>query len=82
MLEEKLIEIVEEEFTEIDKNEVLEMLKSIKLEHVKDESDFNLLSTRFAILKLAKGSLDEVIRLTEAAKVDYRDVIYWSSLKN
>lgn len=82
MLEEKLIEIVGEEFTEIDKNEVLEMLESVKLEHVKDESDFNLLSTRFAILKLAKGSLDEVRRLTEAAKVDYRDVIYWSSLKD
>jgi hypothetical protein len=44
------------------------------------ESEFNLHNLRFAILQLAKGDLARVIELTEHAKVDFRDIIYWVSL--
>ena len=44
------------------------------------ESEHNLRNTRLAILKLAKGRLDRVVELTEHAKVDFRDIIYWVSL--
>jgi hypothetical protein len=78
-MEEKLHEIIGEDFREIDKSEVAELLASIQVKHVMDESEFNLLSARFAILKLAKGNVEEVRRLTEATKIDFRDVIYWAS---
>jgi hypothetical protein len=81
-LEDKLIEIIREDFQEIDRNEVTDLLSSIEAKHVMDESEDNLLSTRFSILKLAKGDVDEVRRLTEAAKIDFRDVIYWASQRN
>lgn len=81
-MEEKLHQIIGEDFREIDKSEVVALLESVKPKHVMDESEFNLLSTRFAILKLAKGDVDEVCRLTDAAKVDFRDVIYWASQSN
>lgn len=78
-MEDKLKEIIGEEFEEIDKAEVTDLLASVEARHVMDESEYNLLSVRFAILRLAKGDLDEIRRLTEAAKVDFRDVIYWAS---
>lgn len=80
-MEPKLIEIIGEDFQEVDKAEVTELLASIEARHVMDESEYNLLSVRFAILRLAKGDLEEVRRLTEAAKVDFRDLIYWASQK-
>ncbi len=78
-MEEKLHQIISEDFRQIDVNEVTELLESIQSKHVMDQSEYNLLSTRFAILKLAKGDVKEVFRLTEAAKIDFRDVIYYAS---
>lgn len=45
------------------------------------ESEHNLRNTRLAILKLAEGDLSRVEELTESAKVDFRDIIYWASEK-
>ncbi len=81
-MEEKLHEIIKEDFRDIDVSEVTQLLESIQSKHVMDQSEYNLLSTRFAILKLSKGDVEEVFRLTEAAKVDFRDVIYWASQSN
>ncbi len=78
-MEDKLIEIIKEEFKEIDRHEVEQLLSSIESKHVMEQSEYNLHSVRFAILRLAKGDLEEVQRLTEAAKVDFRDIIYWAS---
>jgi hypothetical protein len=44
------------------------------------ESESNLHNLRFAILQLAKGNLSRVVELTEHAKIDFRDIIYWVSL--
>lgn len=74
----ELLEKISQEFhpgeIELVKNE----LSSIKLSHVMAESEYNLNNTRFSILKLAKGDLNEVIKFTEAAKIDFRDVIMWA----
>ena len=33
---------------------------------------------RLAIVKLSEGTLSELIRMTDAAKLDYRDVLMWA----
>jgi hypothetical protein len=33
---------------------------------------------RMAILKLSEGVLSELLRMTDAAKLDYRDVLMWA----
>lgn len=33
---------------------------------------------RLAIIKLSKGTLGELLLMTEAAKLDYRDVLMWA----
>ena len=43
------------------------------------ESAYNLENTLLSILYLAKGDVNEVAELTERAKIDFRDVIYWAT---
>lgn len=74
----ELLEKISQEFKEEQIELVKEELSSIKLSHVMAESEYNLNNTRFSILKLAKGDLNEVIDLTKAAKIDFRDVIMWA----
>jgi hypothetical protein len=69
------------EFIESDQAAALRELQSITLQHVMAESQFNLDNTWFAILKLAKGDLNELRSLVKAAKEDFRDVIYWATLE-
>ena len=53
-------------------------ISSITLNHVMAASEYNLRNTRFAILKLAKGNVNDVVELTKCAKIDFRDVIMWA----
>jgi hypothetical protein len=69
------------EFIESEQTTALNELQSITLQHVMAESQFNLDNTWFAILKLSKGDLNELRSLVEAAKEDFRNVIYWASLE-
>jgi hypothetical protein len=69
------------DFIESEQTAALNELQSITLQHVMAESQFNLDNTLFAILKLSKGNLNELRSLVEAAKEDFRDVIYWATLE-
>jgi len=74
----KIIENITSNFSEEERELVISELSSIKLSHVMANSEHNLNDTRFAILKLAKGNLNDVIEFTKFAKIDFRDVIMWS----
>ncbi len=74
-----ILEIIGLDFSEEQKSLVVAELSSIKLSHVMANSEYNLNNTRHAILKLSKGDLNEVVELTKAAKIDFRDVIMWAS---
>lgn len=73
-----LTDIILNDFKPKDVDLVINELSSITLKHVMAESEYNLLNTRFAILKLAKGNIEQVKEFTKCAKIDFRDVIMWS----
>lgn len=56
-------------------------LSELKSDHVMARSEWNLLNARRVILILAQGNLKEISNLVEAAKKDFRDVIYWEHLE-
>ena len=80
-MQKKIIDIIYQDFPEEKRGTVIECLSTIDLTHVMAESEYNLENTLLSILYLAKGNVDEVIQLTEAAKKDFRDVIYWATLE-
>jgi hypothetical protein len=67
---------IQSDFSDDKHDLVMDCLSSIKPEHVMAESEHNLHLTHMAILELANGDCDEVVRLAECAKKDFRDVIY------
>lgn len=69
------------DFPQEDQQAVQQELESITLEHVMAASQGNLDNTWLAILKLSKGNIEELKKLVQAAKEDFRDVIYWASLE-
>ena len=73
-----LTDIIYKDFKPEEVDFVINELLSITLKDVMAESEYNLLNTRFAILKLAKGNLEQVKEFTKCAKIDFRDVIMWS----
>lgn len=74
-----ILAIIRRDFNQEQSILVTTQLASINLTHVMAASETNVEATRLAILKLAKGDLEKVIRLTEHAKSDFRDVIMWAS---
>ena len=72
-----LLDIINFDFKEEEKEFVILELYSIGLKHVW-ESSINLERARLSILKLAKGDVNEVVNLTRQAKFDFRDVIMWA----
>jgi len=77
----KIMDIISRDFPEAKRGIVTECLSTINLTHVMTESEYNLENTLLSILYLAKGNVNQVIDLTEAAKKDFRDVIYWATLE-
>lgn len=78
-MNETILKIIDQEFKLDERKLVVTELASITLNHVMVTSETNLYNTRIAILKLAKGDLNEVINLTKSAKIDFRDVILWAT---
>jgi hypothetical protein len=77
-----ILDRIERDFATEDKATVIQELSSIDLTHVMAASETNLHNTRMAILHLANGNVKEVTDLTRQAKIDFRDVIYWATMKN
>jgi hypothetical protein len=75
----KILDIVDRDFNAEQKELVINELSSIGLHHVMAASEYNLENTRLAILKLAKGDINQVINLTKSAKIDFRGVIMWAT---
>lgn len=73
--------IISQSFKEDDRNLAIKELSSITLSHVMAESESNLKNTYLSILRLSKGDINELKRLVECAKQDFRDVIYWASME-
>jgi uncharacterized protein YegL len=82
MLKAKFKQIVIRDFNAAEQAQALADLESITLQHVMAESQTNLDNAWQAILDLSRGDLPELQRLVAAAKLDFRDVIYWASLEN
>jgi len=61
--------------------DVISALNRLGLKDVMAESQYNLDNTLSAILQLSKGNIADVYSLVEAAKNDFRDVIYWATLE-
>ena len=61
---------------------VVNEMKTVTLKHVMAESQINLNKTWESILKLSNGDINEIRRLVNAAKLDFRDVIYWANLQD
>jgi hypothetical protein len=70
------------DFDKADHALVISELNSITLDHVMAKSAQNLNNTRAAILQLSKGDFNKLEQLVKAAKIDFRDVIYWASIEN
>lgn len=68
------------EFAEADLPNVIAALDDLTPAHAMD-SQSNLDNAIDAILNLSQGDAEELIRLVEAARTDFRDVIYWWSLE-
>ncbi len=81
MINKKLRIRIAREFSEEEQIVAFRELESITLQHVMAESQYNLDNTWASIVELAQGDLEEVKILVEAAKRDFRDVIYWAVLK-
>lgn len=71
-----------DDFDDADHELAISELNSITLDHVMANSRKNLKKTRTAVLHLSKGDLNKLGEYVEAAKIDFRDVIYWASLEN
>lgn len=80
-MREEIINEVKLKFSDEEVTPAIEYLNSIELTHVMAGSQSNLDNTWLAIVKLSNGNLEELIRLTECAKQDFRDVIYWAGLE-
>lgn len=75
----RVLVYIQQSFNEEERELVMQELTSIGLSHVMANSEANLEATQLAILKLANTDVEEVRRLTKAAKEDFRDVIMWAS---
>ena len=73
---------IQSDFSKLDYELVISKMESIALEHVMANSQKNLDNAWSAILQLSKGDLNELGNLVDAAKRDFRDVIYWAALEN
>ena len=80
-MKQKMLDIINKDFPKETREIVTECLSSINLTHVMGESEINLDNTLLSILYLAKGDVNTIVELTEKAKVDFRDVIYWAQLE-
>ena len=79
-MEQKIVDIINNDYSEENRKTITDYLLTIKLSEVWD-SNYNLENTLLSILYLANGNIDIVIELTEKAKKDFRDVIYWATEK-
>ena len=70
-----------ETFKESDHKRAIDILGSVTLQHVMTNSQSNLNNAWLSIIYLSKGSLGELKKLVTLAKVDFRDVIYWTILE-
>ena len=82
IMDESIKQRIRHDYSESDYDLVLSELESITLKHVMAESQTNLDNTWNSILHLSKGDLSELGHMVEAAKQDFRDVIYWAGIEN
>jgi hypothetical protein len=69
-LEQRVLDQVAKEFSAAEYASVMELLS--------DYSGPENGRVTWDILKLSKGSLENVRRFVKAAQIDYRDVLYWA----
>ncbi|UZR96295.1 hypothetical protein [Chondrinema litorale] len=85
-LDQKIIDTINRQFTSEEVPFVINELASLKMTYVRQNNTMaaskeNLLNTQQAILKLAKGNVNDVAELIQCAKVDFRDVIMWAMME-
>ena len=80
-MDDEVLEKIKKQFPAQLRDEVIAILSELKKEHVMAKSYSNWYRTHLAILELAKGDIEAVRHYTNAAKSDFRDVIYWATKK-
>lgn len=80
-MDNELFTIINNEFSETDREIAIEKLSSILLTHVMADSEQNLFNTQLSVLKLSKGNIKDLEHYVASAKKDFRDVIYWATNK-
>lgn len=80
-MEREIVAQIQSTFAANNHSEVVQLLESITPADVMAQSEENLRNTRLAVLYLSKGELTQLKEYTEAAKRDFRDVIYWATLE-
>lgn len=81
-MDKQYLEKIKADFPESEYELVVSVMKTITLKHVMANSQNNLDNTWSSILQLSKGDLTKLGDLVDAAKIDFRDVVYWASLEN
>ena len=71
--------MIETQFAEADRENVIAALSSITVDDVMARSEDNLFNTRRAVLQLSQGDREQIKYYVDCAKQDFRDVIYWAS---
>ena len=78
-MQKELINMIETQFAEADRENVIAALSSITVDDVMARSEDNLFNTRRAVLQLSQGDREQIKYYVDCAKQDFRDVIYWAS---
>lgn len=81
-MNEEITALLSKQFNGQDYWDAHALLSSLTLNHVMAQSEENLRNTRLAVLHLSKGDLNAVKNYVDAAKKDFRDVIYWATLED
>lgn len=77
----ELLNQIAAEFSESDYEKAISEMQTLTLKYVMANCQTNLDNTWKAIIELSNGDLEKLKELVEAAKIDFRDVIYWATLE-
>ena len=80
-MKDEILQRVEADFPASDRSDALAELQRLSLQDVMANSQVNLDNTLMAALQLSEGDLSRLRSLIDAAKIDFRDVIYWATRK-
>lgn len=71
---EAVLQAVEAAFPDHEATDIIEILDMYGVEAYERERE----RVQLAIVKLSQGDVDRLLDMVQAAKIDYRDVLFWA----